>query len=367
MSIFISTGEISGDLHAAKLSAALHDVLPQEEIWGMAGELALGMKREWDNDALHIMGLDRIVSSLPKLFKLRRQLAEAVVERKPRAVIVIDSPDFHIPLLSKIRSLGYRGPAIYVAPPTIWAWRSGRAKYLRRYCNMCLPLFSFEEKVLKQHGVKSFWCGHPMIDDFHDFAPSEVMPEDPLRVALLPGSRHSELVTLMPVLEETAIQLKEMGFHPVFSVAPGLDGPCRAMVLNNSSGIETTEVSGRNLMCQSRFVVGASGTASVEAMLLDKFMIVLYKGTPLEWRIYTALTHTKFVTIANVMAGREIYPELLQDKAKVENVMHYVQKYLQEPEYREDVHHQLQLDRDMMGEPGAVGRWAEVIKGMVEA
>ena len=296
MSIFISTGELSGDLYAAKLSAALSKTLPEDELWGMVGSLANGVKREWSNDQLHILGLGRIIKSLPRLFALRNQLAHAVAERKPRAVIVVDSPDFHIPLLKKIRSLGYTGPVIYVCPPTIWAWRSGRAKYLKKYCDLCLPLFHFEEDALELRGVRSFWCGHPLIDDFTEYRFKRLNElYDPLRVALWPGSRRSEILNLLPVLEETALELRERGLHPVFSVAPGLDEASKRLILENTAGIETTQISGRDLMHSSCFVIGASGTAAVESMLLDRFMIVIYKGTPLEWRIYKTLTHTPFV------------------------------------------------------------------------
>lgn len=362
MSIFISTGELSGDIYATRLSAALQKLVPQEEIWGMAGTLASGIKKEWNNDQLHIIGLGRIVKSLPALYALRNELADAVIRRKPRAVIVIDSPDFHIPLLSKIRAGGYKGAVIYVCPPTIWAWRNGRAKYLRRYCDLCLPLFSFEEKALKERDVKSFWCGNPLVDDFKDFAPSgAALPSDPTRVALLPGSRRSEIASLLPVLEQTALRLQVLGLHPVLSVAPGLDPESRDMVLHNASGIESTEVSGRNLMHASKFVIGSCGTAAVEAMFLDRYMIVLYRGTFIEWHIYKALTHTKFVAVPNVLAGRMFFPELLQDDVKVENVMNYAERYLSDQPYREDVHRQLRENRLMMGEPGAIGRWADAI------
>lgn len=366
MSIFISTGELSGDLYAAKLSAALSKTLPEDELWGMVGALANGVKREWSNDQLHILGLGRIIKSLPRLFALRNQLARAVSERKPRAVIVVDSPDFHIPLLKKIRSLGYTGPVIYVCPPTIWAWRSGRAKYLKKYCDLCLPLFHFEEDALELRGVRSFWCGHPLIDDFNEYhfkQPNLLF--DPLRVSLLPGSRRSEILNLLPVLEETALDLRERGLHPVFSVAPGLDEASKRLILENTADIETTQISGRDLMHSSCFVIGASGTAAVESMLLDRFMIVIYKGTSLEWRIYKTLTHTPFVSIPNVLAGKILFPELLQKQVSKDNIMHEALRYLEDENYRQSVHAQITQNINKMGVPGAVDRWAVAIAKLV--
>jgi lipid-A-disaccharide synthase len=367
MSIFISTGELSGDLYAAKISSALHKINPDELLWGMGGTLAAGVDREWNNDLLHILGLGKILKNLSKLLSLRRQLATAVIQRQPKAVIVIDSPDFHIPLLAKIRSMGYKGRVFYICPPTIWAWRSGRAKYLKRYCDLCFPLFKFEETALEEHGVKSFWCGNPLIDDLDNYIPQQILPEDPSRIALLPGSRKSEITNLMPILEEVALKLKRLGFRPVFSVAPGLDDECKNMVVRNKAGIEFTLASGRDLMFQSQFVIGASGTASVEAMLLGKYMIVLYKGTALEWHIYKALTHTRFVSIPNVLAGRMFFPELIQDDAKADKVLHFAEKYINDVNYRENICEQLVKNRSMMGSKGTVERWAETINKLVNS
>ena len=366
MSIFISTGEISGDIYAAKLASAISSIMPGEEIWGMGGELAKGVNREWSNEILHIMGLGGIAGALPKLFRLRDGLARAVIERQPKAVIVVDSPDFHIPLLSKIRSLGYKGCVVYVCPPTVWAWRSGRAKYLKRYCDLCLPLFMFEDKVLKKFGVNSSWYGHPLVDDFADFTPSQPMPPDDLRVAILPGSRRLEIRMLLPVLEESAVELKKLGMHPVLSVAPGLDDECKKLVMENASGIEWTSAPGRDLMYASKFVIGASGTAAVEAMLLNKYMIVLYKGSKFEWYLYNLLTHTEYVSIPNILARNTLYPELLQNNATTENVMDYAKLYMSDKEYYEGTHNRLRLNLYSMGEPGAVARWAEAICALVK-
>ncbi len=366
MSIFISTGEISGDIYAAKLCKALSRILPRDEMWGMCGERAEGVRRLWSNDALHIFGLGRIVKSLPALFRLRDELARAVAGRNPAAVIVVDSPDFHIPLLGKIRALGYAGPVVYVCPPTIWAWREGRAEYLKKYCDLCLPLFRFEEKALEKHGVRSYWNGNPLIEDFSPYRPSANAPTyDERRVALLPGSRRSEINALLPLLEETALALREWGFNPVFSVAPGLTESLRRMIVQNRHGVDSTQISGRDLMYASRFVVGACGTAAVEAMLLDRFMIVLYRGTALEWRIYKALTLTKFVAVPNVLSGRMTFPELLQDDANVPNIVSRARRYLEDAAYREGVHSQIAADRKLLGDPGAVERWAAEIAKLV--
>ena len=161
--------------------------------------------------------------------------------------------------------------------------------------------------------------------------------------------------------------MKETGLHPVFSIAPGLDEASKTMVRNNKAGIEATEISGRNLMHASKFVIGASGTTAVEAMLLNRYMIVLYKGTALEWRIYKMLTHTPFVSIPNVLAEKMMFPELLQDDVRADRILHYVDLYLHDKNYCDDIHKQIVSNRRLMGEPGAIQRWAEAISELVNS
>ena len=224
-----------------------------------------------------------------------------------------------------------------------------------------------QEKALEVRDVKSFWCGNPLIDDFAHYQPSSAWEYDPLRIALLPGSRRSEIRSLLPVLEEAALALREKGYKPVFSIAPGLDEASKGLIEKNASGIESTLISGRDLMFYSRMVIGASGTAAVESMLLDRFMIVLYRGTPVEWRIYKLLTHTDFVSIPNVLAGKIVFPELLQDDANGANVLHAAWRYLEDEKYNKSVHEQLLNNRQMMGSPGAVQRWAAAIAQLVRS
>ncbi len=368
MSIFISTGEISGDIYAAKLAKALKKRGCQDILWGMGGSLAEGVSRFWSNEALHIMGFGKIASSLPKLLRLREQLAQSVLAKKPRAVVVVDSPDFHIPLIMRIRSLGYSGPVVYVSPPTIWAWRGGRVKHLKKYCDICLPLFDFEVQILRRAGVPSYWGGHPLVEDFcgaANQAPSS-LPEDPLRVALLPGSRGSEIRSLLSLLERCGREFIKMGLHPVLSIAPGLAPEYRQMIQNNGASIAVSTLQGRELMAASRFVVGASGTAAVEAMLLDRYMVVLYRGTWLEWNIFQLLRRTPFVSIPNVLAQQEIYPELLQEQANLRQVLKKSHQYLSDKAYRRWVHDRLAEDRRRMGAPGVADRWAAAICSLMD-
>lgn len=360
MSLFISTGEVSGDLYAAHLSEVLRQKGYNQEIWGMVGSQVCGVTQWRNNDQLHIMGLSGILQALPALLRLRNELAEEVIRRKPDGVVVIDNSDFHLPLIAKIRKLGYKGPVIYLSPPALWAWRQGRAKQLKRYCSLCLPLYDFEVDLLRRLFVPVAWEGSPLVDQF-----SAGIGEAPLvnvrQVALMPGSRSREVRTLLPLLMELGVELQRQGWEPVLSVAPGLKPSWQNAIRNNEARLPVSEVRGRELMASSRCVVGASGTVAVEAMLLDRFMVVLYKGTWLEWKIYGLVTHTDYVSIPNVLAQRFVYPELLQNRCRADLALAETLNYLESPELQGQVASQLAVNRQRMGEPGVMSRWADRI------
>ena len=143
MSIFISSGEASGDHYTARLAMKLRERGYSGDIWGMGGVESrnAGVRAEWNGERLQLLGLTEVFSAIPSILALRREMVERIIERAPEAVVVCDSPDYHMRLIAKLRARGYRGKIFYLSPPTVWAWRSGRANDLRRDVAECLPLF----------------------------------------------------------------------------------------------------------------------------------------------------------------------------------------------------------------------------------
>ena len=154
---FISCGEVSGDIYAADLIIELRK--NSSEIWGMMGPRGIlaGGTATWSYEELKLMGFTEVVPAIPRLLKLRNDIVREIMTRGPGAVIVVDSPDFHFPLVKKLRAAGYKGLTVFLVTPTVWAWRSGRVKLLRDYFDLCLPLFSFEHDFLIEQGVNSRW------------------------------------------------------------------------------------------------------------------------------------------------------------------------------------------------------------------
>jgi lipid-A-disaccharide synthase len=361
MKIFFSSGEASGDHLAALLLKALRKRVPGLDCWGMGGRegTEAGMRTEWSSEVLQLMGIGEVLSSIPRLVALKRALCRRIEEEKPDAVVVVDSPDFHFPLLSQLRQAGYRGRIVYLAPPQVWAWRSGRTSFLRSACDLCLPLFDFEHDFLLGRGVASAWNGHPFVDEFGGFEKPGQPEERGRQVALLPGSRASEVRRLLPVLKETAKLLLDRAFEPVFSIAPGLDGRERDRLGHALAGFRTDMGEGKALMADSCCVIGASGTAAVESMMLDRFMIVLYRGSVSSEIIFRLLVKTPHISIPNRLAGFRLYPELIQAQVRPSAILEYFEDYWADGAKRRDFHERLEVARSRMGKPGVGDFWAD--------
>ncbi len=366
MSLFLSCGEASGDQYAATLLRALRVLGCDEPAWGMLGEkgAAEGGEAFFSSGELGIFGIRDAVAALPRLLRLRSAIVDAIEARKPSCVVVIDSPDFHLPLIASLRRRGNTVPVAYIAPPTVWAWRRGRVKALAARVDLCLPLFAFEHEFLLSHGVRSAWAGHPLVDEMKNYVP----PEDLLRdvadeskgipVAFLPGSRGSEIRRLLPLLLAAAEESRSWGARPMLSIAPGLPGVWKERIRTEARDIEVFEGEGRDLMAVCRAVAGASGTAAVEALLLGKFMTVVYRISWFSALLYRLLVRTPFVSLPNILAGEQIYPEHLQYRATSAAVGESLRGYITEPSFRSRADAAIARTKALMGRTGGAMLWA---------
>jgi len=340
--ILVSAGEISGDHYIAGTATALRRKGFDGEIYGLCGALSrsAGIKEMWGNEALHLMGVSEVVRSVGSVLRLMREMRRHIIEHMPDAVLVADSPDFHLPLIRSIRRRGYRGKIFYISPPSVWAWRRYRVKDLVRRVNMCFPLFAFEHEYLLSAGVISRWIGHPLAEEFADCSVSrgdviknikgEQPGENDVIAALLPGSRRSEIEMLYPALSGLYTLLEKDGVKAVFSVAPGLSertGEFLSRALEKS-GERYYEGRGRDIMGAADVVAGASGTATAEALLLRRYMVVMYKVRPLSSVIGRFLLRGVKFAIPNLLAGEYFFPELIQEYATPRNAYAEVRRWL---------------------------------------
>ena len=374
-SLFVSCGEVSGDVYAADFLRRLQEREPAlaGRVWGMMGPRAeaacpdLGNWPHWSYEELQIMGLGEALRALPRILRLRHAMVRAVMEAQPEAVVLIDSPDYHLPLASALRRAGYGGRVVSLIPPTVWAWRSGRTKALRRDFDLCLPLFSFEDRFLSERGVRSLWRAHPLASELRGCcAPEELTRRigGARAIALMPGSRRYDIKHHLDVLLGTAHILRDEGYLPVFSIAPGLAAPLADELRERTRGFETWDGEGRGLLVACRASVGVSGTVAVEAMALRRFMVVIYNVRPLTRVLLKALVRTPYISIPNCLTEAPVYPELLCGNAVPERIVKELRRYLEDPVLRAEVDGRLDRGREAMGTEDAADFWAECVIGL---
>ena len=366
--IFVSCGEVSGDIYAGGFIREVLNISPSAKIWGMLGSegVKAGGVETWSYEELKLMGLLEIIPAIPRILRLKCNIASEIMAVKPEAVVLIDCPDFHLMLAKSLRKSGYSGKIVSLIPPTVWAWRAGRVKNLRRDFDVCFPLFSFEHEFLLSHGVNSKWKSHPLVREMEEVKVSDSFRErfgNKRVIALMPGSRHYDIKFHLDILLETAEILRTKGYCPVFSVAEGLSEFLADEVRERavSGGFEIWEGSGRELMLGSEAVAGVSGTVSVEAMLLRRYMAVIYNMRRLNYAILKRLVNVRNISIPNMLTDKQVYPELLCDDANPERIVSELERYLNDETVRHETDRALQEARLSMGEYDAFKFWAECI------
>ena len=375
-SILVSAGEVSGDHYIAGTAAALRRGGFDGAIYGLCGteSKSAGVGEMWGNGLLHLLGISEVIRSVGSVLRLMREMRRHIIDTRPDVVLVVDSPDFHLPLIRSVRRGGYRGKIFYISPPSVWAWRRYRVRDLVRYLDVCFPLFAFEHEYLTGARVDSRWIGHPLAEEFAGLSVSRgsviknIKGDPPCEgdviVALLPGSRRSEVETLYPVLSGLYELLEKDGAKPVFSVAPGLNERTRGFLTHRleKAGERYYEGRGRDIMGVADVAAGASGTATAEALLLRRYMVVMYKVKPLSYVIGRLLLRGIKFAIPNLLAGEYFFPELLQKRATPRNAHAEIRRWFDmDSQAREDVAVSMEGLIQKMGSPGVYDFWARDI------
>lgn len=316
--ILISAGEASGDLYAAGLVQALAARHPGLEFFGCAGPRmqAAGVRAVVDAAALSVVGLVEVVRHIPRIHGEYRKLLAAARRERPDLAILTDSPDFHLRVAPHLKALGI--PVIYLVAPQAWAWRKGRLPKMRRCIDRLLCIFPFEPDFFRAHGIDAVYIGHPLTRLVQPSASRAelrerygIAPETPL-VALLPGSRKGEAERHIPVLVEAAKRIAERSRNaPRFILAtpPVL----RFKERNFGSSIQVEEGQSWDVLACAELALAASGTVTIEASLLGTPMITFYRVNKLSWWMGRHLVDVPFYSMVNLVAGRRIVPELIQD------------------------------------------------------
>jgi lipid-A-disaccharide synthase len=369
--LMIVAGEASGDKHGARLISALRALRPdlEFECFGAGGEemRAAGAETLVDAREVAIMGALEVARALPKFFGVFRCLRDAANRRRPQLVVLIDWPEFNLRLAKRLRRDGHR--VVYYISPQVWAWREYRIRGIRRDVEKMLVILPFERDYYRRHGVEVEYVGHPLLDSVrvttgrHEFcARYRLDPTNPI-IALLPGSRHSELNYILPPLVETAAKFSQSHPHVQFvlPLARTLAREEIAAAIAPAPNIHLIEQDTYNAIAAADVAVVASGTATLETAIIGTPLIVVYRASQLNWRIFHPLIRVPFVGMPNLIAGRKIAPELLQQDLNAERLAKEILAMLGDPARLAQARRDLAEVRDKLGEANASERAARQI------
>lgn len=368
----ISCGEASGDLYAGALVRALQARAPGTTAFGFGGAqlAAAGAELIGDYHGFSVTGLIEALSVVRKSWKMLGTLEAAARERKPDVFVAIDFPDFNFRLLPVMHKLGI--PIVYYISPQLWAWRAGRLKTLKRYVSKMLVIFPFEEAIYKAADVPVEFVGHPLIDLAKVVRSREdtcrAAGLDPARpvVALLPGSRSNELRLLVPTLAEAATRLVRdvPGVQFLVARAPALDDSLFAPLDGlRTAGVPLGVLSGAadDVLAASDVVITASGTATVQTALHQRPMVIVYRVSPLTYAIAKPFVRLENYGMVNLVAGRPIVRELIQEACTVEAVVADARSLLTDHARAETMQRDLAEVVQKLGGPGASERAAAAV------
>ncbi len=325
MRIGVLAGEASGDMLGARVLAALRQRFPELLVEGIGGPLmeAQGLRSMAPMERLSVMGLVEPLLRLPELLRIRREVLAHFTANPPDLFLGIDSPDFNLRLEQQLRARGVT--TAHLVSPSVWAWRAGRVRRIKRAVDLMLCLFPFETAIYRQHAVPAQFVGHPLADEI-PLQPDRAAARHALGLAptarvlaLLPGSRGGEVRLLAPLFLQTAALLRQA--DPELALVLPAASPAREEQLQRlladaaTAGVTLVRGRSREVIAASDAVLLASGTATLEAALLRRPMVVAYRMGALSWLLLKQLVKTPYVALPNILAGRALVPELLQGSA----------------------------------------------------
>lgn len=368
----IVAGEPSGDAHAAALVNALRKREQHLELYGATGPLmrAAGVETVVDSDELAIMGILEVTHAFPKFLTAFRQLKQAAFERSPDAVVLVDWPEFNLRLATALHRRGLK--VIYYISPQLWAWRPRRINRIKRDIDLLLSILPFEAEWFRARGVEHVeFVGHPLAGEVkarfgreefcrqHDLNPAQPI------VSFLPGSRRKELQRILPPMLASITKLASVRpeIQCVVVVAPSRTIEETREIINRQNGgppIKLIHRQTREALAASDAAAIASGTATLEAALLETPMVVVYKESAFNWHTLGRLITVTHYGLVNLVAGKEIATELMQNDLTAERLSDELLKLL-EPAANKTARAQLAAVAQRLGDTGASERAAELI------
>jgi len=372
--ILMVAGEVSGDLHGAHLMEAILRIDPEVQFFGVGGEHLgrMGMKLLYHSQSLSVVGITEVLLKIRSIMKALRGLKQCLDQERPDLVILIDFPEFNLRLAKIAHRKGI--PVLYYISPQVWAWRPKRVKLIAQWVKKMVILFPFEVPFYEAAGVDVEWVGHPLLDIVKPTLSKDVAFQrfglDPKQrtIALLPGSRMHEVKRLLPPLLASAqlLQKESPDLQFIIPLAPGiLQGTLSPWIRNISVPLKVVEGWTYDVMNISELLITASGTATLEAAILGKPMVIVYKVSFFSYWIGRALIQVDHIGLVNLVAGKEIAPELIQNEVNPKRVAEEALRILRDPILHRRMTETMTGVRQSLGESGAAQRAAHIVMSLL--
>jgi len=372
--ILIVAAEASADLHAARALEELRKIRPDVRAFGVGGPClrAAGLETLYPAEDLNVMGIAEVLPKIPRILAVMHGMREAAARRRPAVALLVDSPDFNLRLAKHLKRQGVK--VVYYISPMIWAWRRGRARQIAKVVDRMLCILPFEERFYEGTGVSARFVGHPFAErtlpgDPASYRVALGLPAGRITIALLPGSRSREIERIFPAMLEAAERIQER--HPdvqfVVPVAITLREEALRPALASHATLDVRLVAGRadEVVGASDVALVKSGTSTLETALMQRPMVVVYKMAWLSYWVARLLVRMSHFALVNILAGRTVVPELLQQEASPERMAAEIERLLSDPGARRAQLDGLAEVRRSLGEPGAARRVAEEIAGVL--
>ena len=368
--VMICVGEASGDLHGASVAHALLDMQPNLELFGMGGSVMreAGVEIIYDIAEIGVMGFVEVVWNIPKFFKIRKHLSQIMDEHRPDVILLIDYGGFNMKLAEVAKKK--KIPVVYYICPKAWVWGKYRAKQIADTVERVASIFPFEADVYREAGAKVTFVGHPLVDIVHPTIDKQtarrkfnVHPDRPL-ILLLPGSRRQEVHSLLDVMLAAAQKIIEKCPECQFylPVAPTISMEAiQSKVEASSVPVTLTQNGTYDLMQIADCAIAASGTVTLESALMGLPSVIIYKVKPLTYWLVKHFATVTHVGLPNIIAGRRVFPELIQDEATPEAICDKAIELVRDEACRSQALLDAEEVREKLGAPGAVRRVAKIV------
>lgn len=373
-SILIVAGENSGEKHGANFVRKFKDLRPSVSFYGIGGKqmAAEGVNLLYSVEDLAVVGIFEIIAHIPRIRKIFHRIKKETIQIQPAAAVLIDSPDFNLRLAKHLKDLSI--PILYYISPTVWAWRKKRLNIIKETVDRMCLIFPFEEKIYAEQGIPATYVGHPLKERVKiSLTKQEFLSRyrlDPAKklIALLPGSRKSEIRYHLPVLSEVINKIiREWHAHFILPLAENLTEAYVTSFLSAPSENFTILQQDRyEAMAYSDVVLSSCGTANLEAALLGAPAVAFYRISPFTYYAGIKLMKIRNFSIVNILAGKKIIPELIQRNFTVDKILEQTRNILESERERSQIKAEYEKIRLLLGEKIASENVAQELEGLLE-